>query len=91
VPRLLVHGGGSGRLASFDQPVPSYSLAANLAVAGHAVYVMDVRGWGASTRPPALDQPAATNPPAVGSDHSGPSHGCHSELAGEESRRPGQA
>ena len=67
-PLLLVHGGGPGGCASFDLPVPDYSLAEDLAAAGHAVHVMDARGWGGSTRPPALDQPAATNPPAVRSD-----------------------
>ncbi|MGH2534168.1 MAG: alpha/beta fold hydrolase [Thermomicrobiales bacterium] len=64
-PLLLVHGGGPGGLASFDLPVPGYSLAHDLAMAGHAVYVSDVRGWSGSTRPPALDAPAADNPPAV--------------------------
>lgn len=64
-PVLLVHGGGPGGLASFDLPVPGSSVAEDLARAGHAAYVMDVRGWGASSRPAALDQPADANPPAV--------------------------
>lgn len=68
VPVLLVHGGGPGGVASFDLPVPGYSLAADLAAAGHVAHVMDVRGWGRSTRPSALARPAADNPPAVRSD-----------------------
>lgn len=68
VPLLLVHGGGPGGLASFDLPVPGYSLAEDLAAVGHVVYVMDVRGWGGSTRPAALSQPPAANSPAVRSD-----------------------
>lgn len=68
VPVLLVHGGGPGGLASFDLPVPGYSVAGDLARAGHAAFVMDVRGWGRSTRPAALDQPVDANPPAVRSD-----------------------
>lgn len=67
-PVVLVHGGGPGGLASFDLPVPGYSLAEDFAAAGYATYVMDVRGWGASTRPPALDAPASENPPAVTCD-----------------------
>ena len=65
---LLVHGGGPGGVASFDLPVPGYSLAEAFARVGHLVYVMDARGWGGSTRPPALEQPASANPPAVRSD-----------------------
>jgi pimeloyl-ACP methyl ester carboxylesterase len=68
VPVLLVHGGGPGGLASFDLPVPGYSVAEDLASAGHAAFVMDVRGWGGSTRPAALDQPVDANPPAVRSN-----------------------
>jgi pimeloyl-ACP methyl ester carboxylesterase len=65
VPVLLVHGAGGGGIASFDLPVPGYSLAEDLARAGHATYVMDVRGWGRSTRPAALDAPPEAQPPAV--------------------------
>lgn len=65
VPILLIHGGGPGGLASFDLEVPDYSLAADFAKAGHRVYVMNVRGWEASTRPAGLDEPADNNPPLV--------------------------
>jgi pimeloyl-ACP methyl ester carboxylesterase len=68
VPLVLVHGGGGGGVASFDVPVPGYSLLADLAGAGHPVYALDVRGWGRSTRPPALAEPPAANPPAVRSE-----------------------
>lgn len=64
-PIVMVHGAGGGGVASFDLDVPGGSLAASFARAGHAVYVMDVRGWGGSTRPPALAAPPAANPPAV--------------------------
>jgi pimeloyl-ACP methyl ester carboxylesterase len=67
-PIVLVHGGGPGGVASFDLPVRGYSLAADLARAGHAAYVMDVRGWAGSSRPPALSRPASDDPPAVRSD-----------------------
>lgn len=55
-------------MASFDVPVPGYSLAEDLARAGHATYLLDVRGWGRSTRPAALDAPPEANEPAVSSD-----------------------
>jgi pimeloyl-ACP methyl ester carboxylesterase len=67
-PILLVHGGGPGGIASFDLPVPGYSLAADLARVSSVVYIMDVRGWGGSTRPPALEAPPGDNRPAVRSD-----------------------
>lgn len=65
---LLVHGGGGGGTASFDLPVPGFSVMEDLARAGRSVYAMDVRGWGRSTRPPELAAPPAANPPAVRSD-----------------------
>ena len=67
VPVLLVHGAGGGGIASFDVPIPGYSLAEDLARAGHAVYVLDVRGWGRSTRPAAMEAPPEANEPLVGS------------------------
>jgi pimeloyl-ACP methyl ester carboxylesterase len=68
VPVLLVHGGGGGGLASFDVDVPGYSLAEDLATAGHRVYVMDVRGWGQSSRPAALASTDPRTPPSVTSE-----------------------
>ena len=35
---------------------------------GWDVYLVDVRGYGRSTRPPEMDQPAASNPPIVTTD-----------------------
>lgn len=54
-PVLLVHGVGAGGTSSFDLPVPGYSLAEDLANAGHRTYAMDVRGFGRSTRPPSVN------------------------------------
>lgn len=67
-PILLIHGGGPGGIASFDIEVSGYSLAETFAQAGHAVYVMNVRGWELSTRPDVLNKPAESNPPAVTSE-----------------------
>ena len=54
---LLVHGARVPGLASFDLQVPGGSLAEDLANRGLAVYVMDVRGYGASTRPAGMSLP----------------------------------
>jgi pimeloyl-ACP methyl ester carboxylesterase len=67
-PLLLVHGGGGGGVASFDVPVPGYSLAAAFAEAGVHAFTIDLRGWGTSTRPRELDGPAESAPPAVASE-----------------------
>jgi pimeloyl-ACP methyl ester carboxylesterase len=56
---LLIHGARVPGIASFDLDVPGGSLAADLAAHGLVVYVMDVRGYGASTRPKEMEQPAA--------------------------------
>lgn len=55
MPVLLLHGGGGAGIASFDVDVPGYSVAEDFARAGHAIYLMDVRGFGDSTKPPTLD------------------------------------
>jgi pimeloyl-ACP methyl ester carboxylesterase len=67
MPVLLVHGAGLGA-ASFDLPVAGYSLAEDLARAGHPAYMLDIRGWGDSTRPPALAHDPSEHPPAVSSE-----------------------
>lgn len=41
---LLLHGARVPGLASFDLPVHGGSLAADLAAAGHVVYILDARG-----------------------------------------------
>ena len=67
-PIVLVHGGRVPGLASFDLPVPGGSFAADLAAAGHRVFVMDVRGFGGSTRPPEMGAPPEGRSPLVRSD-----------------------
>jgi alpha-beta hydrolase superfamily lysophospholipase len=52
-------------VASFDLDVPGGSLAADLANAGLCVYIIDIRGYGDSTRPPAMTEPAEKHPPLV--------------------------
>lgn len=65
VPVLLLHGARVPGVASFDLPVPHGSLAADLARAGHSAYVMNLRGYGKSTRPPEMSEPPEANPALV--------------------------
>ncbi|HEX6496174.1 MAG TPA: alpha/beta hydrolase [Acidobacteriaceae bacterium] len=64
-PVLLVHGARIPGIASFDLPVPGGSLAADLAARGFDVYIVDIRGYGRSTRPPEMDAPPSAHPPLV--------------------------
>jgi len=65
---VLVHGARVPGVASFDLPVPGGSLAADLALRGLDVFVMDVRGYGRSTRPPEMDGPPEAHAPLVRSE-----------------------
>lgn len=62
---LLVHGARVPGIASFDLDAPGGSLAADLARRGLSVYVLDVRGYGGSTRPPAMSEPPERHTPLV--------------------------
>ena len=64
-PIILVHGARVPGVASFDLNVPGGSLAADLAASGLWVYIVDIRGYGDSTRPAAMSEPADKNPPIV--------------------------
>ena len=64
-PIILVHGARVPGVASFDLDVPGGSLAADLAASGLCVYIVDIRGYGDSTRPAAMSEPADNNPPLV--------------------------
>lgn len=63
VALLLLHGARVPSVPSFDVDVPNGSLAADLARAGHVVYLMDARGFGQSTRPPEMSLPPEASPP----------------------------
>jgi pimeloyl-ACP methyl ester carboxylesterase len=65
VPIVLIHGARPSGAAWFDVDVPRGSLAADIAVSGHAVYVPDMRGFGRSTKPPEMNEPPEKNPPLV--------------------------
>ena len=64
-PVLLLHGARVGGLASFDVDVSDMSLAEDLAEAGYAVYVADLRGYGRSSFPASMEGDRFASPPAV--------------------------
>lgn len=64
-PILPVHGARVPGVASFDLPVAGGSLAGDLAGKGLCAYVMDVRGYGQSTRLLEMEQPPQNHPPLV--------------------------
>ena len=65
---LFVHGATQPAEATFDLPLEGLSWMDYIAQHGWDVYLVDVRGYGRSTRPPEMDQPAANNPPIVTTD-----------------------
>ena len=64
-PIVLVHGARVPGVPSFDLDVPGGSLAADLANTDLCVYIVDIRGYGDSTRPPAMNEPPEKYPPLI--------------------------
>lgn len=60
---LFVHGATYPSETGFDINLPGGSWVENVARKGYDVYFVDVRGYGRSSRPAAMDAPAAENPP----------------------------
>ena len=60
---LLVHGATYPSEVSFDLQLGGLSWMDYLAQRGYDVWLLDVRGYGRSTRPPAMAQPPGANPP----------------------------
>jgi pimeloyl-ACP methyl ester carboxylesterase len=65
---LFVHGATYPAETSFDLQVDGLSWMDYIAQRGYDVYLMDVRGYGRSTRPPEMSQPARENRPIVHTD-----------------------
>lgn len=61
---LFVHGATLSSIL-FDIPVPGRSWMDHLAAAGFIVFALDVRGYGQSSRPAAMDAPAEAHPPVA--------------------------
>ena len=65
---LFVHGATYSSESGFDLPLNNLSWMDFVAQRGWDVYIMDLRGYGRSTRPPEMSKPAAENPPLVNTD-----------------------
>jgi pimeloyl-ACP methyl ester carboxylesterase len=65
---LYVHGTSQAAEATFDLALDGYSWMDYLAVRGWDVFLVDLRGYGRSSRPPEMRAPAAANPPIVTTD-----------------------
>ncbi len=62
---LFIHGASFPGSATFDLAVDGTSWMDWMAKRGYDVYTLDIRGYGKSTRPPAMSEPAEANGPAV--------------------------
>ena len=62
---LYVHGATYPAETAFDLQLNGFSWMDYIAERGYDVYLVDVRGYGRSTRPPEMAQPAAQNAPIV--------------------------
>jgi pimeloyl-ACP methyl ester carboxylesterase len=65
---LFVHGATYPAEAALDLPLDGMSWMDYIAQRGYDVYLMDIRGYGASTRPPEMSRPPSENPPIVNTD-----------------------
>ena len=62
---LFVHGATYPAETAFDLPIEGVSMMDLIAARGYDVYLVDVRGYGRSTRPAEMSQPPAANKPIV--------------------------
>ena len=62
---LFVHGATYPAHTTFDLPIEGRSWMDHIAARGYDVYLLDLRGYGKSTRPPEMAQSPDANPPVV--------------------------
>jgi pimeloyl-ACP methyl ester carboxylesterase len=62
---VFVHGATYPAETSFDLPLGGMSWMDYIAARGFDVYLLDVRGYGKSTRPKEMAEPSSANPPIV--------------------------
>jgi pimeloyl-ACP methyl ester carboxylesterase len=62
---LFVAGSTYPASTTFDLPLDVLSWMDRLATRDHDVWLVDVRGYGSSTRPPEMAAPASERPPVV--------------------------
>src|SRR6202453_4702723 len=68
---LFVHGATYPAETEFDLPIEGVSMMDLFAQNGFDVYLVDVRSYGRSTRPPEMDQPPEANKPIATSEEAG--------------------
>jgi pimeloyl-ACP methyl ester carboxylesterase len=65
---LFVHGATYPAETAFDLSIEGVSMMDLFAQHGYDVYLVDVRGYGGSTRPPEMSKPASENKPIVSTE-----------------------
>src|SRR6201996_877476 len=65
---LFVHGATYPAETAFDLPIEGVSMMDLIAQRGFDVYLVDVRGYGRSTRPPEMSQPPEANKPITSTE-----------------------
>jgi pimeloyl-ACP methyl ester carboxylesterase len=68
---LFVHGATYPAETSFDLPIEGESMMDLFARAGFDVFLVDIRGYGRSTRPPEMDQLPEAGAPVATSEQAG--------------------
>jgi pimeloyl-ACP methyl ester carboxylesterase len=68
---LFIHGATYPAETSFDLPIDGVSMMDLFAQSGFDVYLIDVRSYGRSTRPPEMDQAPEANKPIATSEEAG--------------------
>jgi pimeloyl-ACP methyl ester carboxylesterase len=65
---LFVHGATYPSESAFDLPIEGVSMMDLIAARGYDVYLVDIRGYGRSTRPPEMSLPPEMNKPVVSTE-----------------------
>src|SRR5256885_1063644 len=65
---LYVHGATYPSETAFDLPIAGVSMMDLIAARGYDVWLVDIRGYGRSTRPPEMSLPPEANGPIVSTD-----------------------
>src|SRR3979490_1390444 len=65
---LYVHGATYPSETAFDLPIEAAAMMDLMAARGYDVYLVDIRGYGRSTRPPEMSAPPEANRPIVSTD-----------------------
>ena len=63
-----MHGATYPSETAFDLPIEGASMMDLIAARGYDVYLVDIRGYGRSTRPPEMSQPPEANQPIVSTE-----------------------